>query len=272
MIQIDNNRWEIFQNWDLKQEKYSWGVFDELEPNYIKVVNFKREKYLSLLKVWDTKLEYLGKDPSHVNWEEFRPLRLSREEDWSDWLAFLIQQSKTGFFAKNLFDIYLFNKENYASPVKVLREEWDYSNSYRADLIIQWANKKFSHFEVKVGNVNLLKTFEASQKFKKTFNVSKNNWTDFILLLPHQVSNWKNILKYNKTENIVVYKTWIDVSLALRKSLLVDESANWKVWAYSFIGAIEQKLLGLDNYWSLDNDLTLIDIKIEILEKALQNG
>ncbi len=271
MKQANYNKWEVFQNWNINQEKNSWNVFNELQPNYTKVINYKRNEYLKLIEKWDKKLEYLGKDPTHTNWDNFRPLRLSREEDWSDWLAFLIQQSKTGFLSKNIFNIHSFKQENYIYPLKVLREESDFTKSYRADIIIQWKNKKYTHFEIKVGDRNLLKTFKASQNFRKTFKASKNNWTDFILLLPNQVSNWENTLKFNETDNIIIHKTWKDISIALRKSLSTNETTNWKVWAYSFLGIIEQKLLGLDNYWNLENIPTSINEKIEILENALNN-
>src|SRR5262249_34086145 len=36
---------------------------------------------------WNKRLAELGGDPWDYDWDRFRPLRLSREEDWSDWLA-----------------------------------------------------------------------------------------------------------------------------------------------------------------------------------------
>lgn len=44
----------------------------------------------------------LGGDPSARDWTSFRMLRREREEDWSDWLAQLIEDSKTGCFASFL--------------------------------------------------------------------------------------------------------------------------------------------------------------------------
>lgn len=271
MEQTSNNKWDVFHDLNISQDESTWDVFDELQINYEKLINYKRDEYLKLIKKWDSKLEFLGKDSTHINWDNFRPLRLSREEDWSDWLAFLIERSNTGFFAENIFNITSFKQDDYILPIKVLREENDYLGSFRADIIIQWKNKKYTHFEIKVGDPNLFKTFVASQNFRRTYKVNNDDWSDYILLLPNQVSDWENALKLNNTDSKIVSITWKDIAIILRKSLFTDESISWKVWAYSFTGVIEQKLLGLNNYWDLKDIPYTINDKIEILENAMKN-
>lgn len=270
-INLNKNNWQVFDNWQIIKTNYSWLVFDQVHSKYEQVINYKKQEYLKLLEKWNVKLEYLGKDPTNTNWGNFRPLRLSREEDWSDWLAFLIEKSKTGFFSQKVFNIEGFNQNNYILPKKVFREVDDYSKSYRADIVIQWNNKNFTHFEIKIGDPNLLKVFRASERFQKTFKVSDTNWTNYILILPSQISNWENTKKLNETNTVVFYLTWEQISILLRKSLFTDETITWKVWAYSFIGIIEQKLLKLDEYWNMKYIPTSINKKIELLEKSLEN-
>src|SRR5262245_36240265 len=51
---------------------------------------------------WDEAMRDL-RDPSAVDRTSFRMLRLEREEDWSNWLAQLLEDSSAGSFAKRLF-------------------------------------------------------------------------------------------------------------------------------------------------------------------------
>jgi hypothetical protein len=267
---IENN-WGVFDDWQIGQEELSWAVFDGIHTSYQRLLNVNHTEYERLLTVWNQKLAYLGEDPSLINWNNFRPLRLSREEDWSDWLGFLIKESKTGFFANKLFGIKDFEQEDFAMPIEVLREVTDFSREYRADIIIQWKNNYYTHYEIKVGDPSLEKTFVAGQRFRETYKVTHENWTDFILLLPNQVNAWNKVVENDKTGIRIKYNTWIDISILLRKSLSASEPITWKVWAYSFIGIIEQKLLGLDNYWKMKDIPSTINLKIEILQKALED-
>ena len=258
-------------NLQKSQDKLSWTVFEEMHNSYEGLLNINRAKYERLIQTWNQKLSFLGEDPSLINWDDFRPLRLSREEDWSDWLGFLIKESKTGFFAEKLFGIKGFEQKDYVKPNEVLREVSDYTREYRADIIIKWKNNHYTHYEIKVGDPDLQKSFKASQRFRKTYRIKRDNWTDFILLLPDQVEDWKQIVKNINTDDIITYNTWVDISIILRKSLSSNESINWKVWAYSFIGAIEQNLLNLNNYWDLKDIPATINLKLQILQKALED-
>jgi hypothetical protein len=54
---------------------------------------------------WRKKLQPLCGDGSSYDWDRFRPLLHDREEDWSDWLAWLLETSQTGLLAKSLFTV-----------------------------------------------------------------------------------------------------------------------------------------------------------------------
>jgi len=53
--------------------------------------------------------------------------------------------------------------------------------------------------------------------------------------------------------------------------LISNEPLSWKVWAYSFLGAIEQKLLYFKNKYSI-SDILEIENNIFILKEGLLNG
>ena len=57
------------------------------------------DEYSRMLKLSNRALKAFGGDPSSTDWSNFRPLRLSREEDWADWLMHLIEQSGTGLLS-----------------------------------------------------------------------------------------------------------------------------------------------------------------------------
>ena len=80
-----------------------WDDCDALVSAYSSVIDERYEELHRLLDKWNCELDFLGKDPTHTDWNSFHVLRLSREEDWSDWLGFLIAQSETGVFSQNLF-------------------------------------------------------------------------------------------------------------------------------------------------------------------------
>jgi len=243
---MKNTRWVVFDNWffltlDSDKKKLGWNIFDVLELKLNEFYDYQKNELYEELAVWDSLLKQLGGDPIRSDWKEFRPLLLAREEGWSDWLAFLIARSKTGCFADNLFKITEFARVDYVSPSKVAREITH--EGYRADIVIKWRNSFFTHVEVKVGDTNLSKTYGTAEKMRNKYGYEASEWNDYILLLTSQAIEWDRIS--NQKSNKIVALIWENVSLALRKSLIEsDEDIQWLVWAYSFLGAIEQVLLG----------------------------
>jgi hypothetical protein len=247
-------------------EQLSWGGCDALVESYASVIVEQYEELLLLLSRWDSELALLGKDSTHIDWNSFHVLRLSREEDWSDWLGFLIAQSNTGVFAQSLFGETARASE-LASPTKVEREV-PYGQ-YRADLIVQWSDAKYSHIEVKVGDYNLSKTYATSKAMQSKYNQTSENWADHILLLSSQMTEWEAVAqKDNRTIGVL---TWEDVAVSLRRALRSEESVLWKAWAYSFTGAIEQLLLGYSGHKLRERPFANVETKIAILKKGFED-
>lgn len=269
---MKNNSWSIFDDWNYKvTEKIfypDWHIFDSMVSTLSSFYKNRYKEFQSLYSKWDKELKVYGGEPSNFNWNNFRPLRLSREEDWSDWLIHLISKSQTGYFSFHLFRIENTTKNDYSRPAYIDREV-SYKRR-RADIIIKWKNGIYSHVEIKIGDENLVKTYDTAKAMRSYYNTLKSKWYDFIIILESQVENWVKI--DNSKKCYIKYLTWNDVAIALRKSILIsNEPLSWKVWAYSFLGAIEQKLLYFKNEYKI-SDILQIENNIIVLKEGLVNG
>ena len=199
------------------------------------------------LRQWDRHLEELGGDPVRHDWTTFRPLRLSREEDWSDWLAFLLERSMTGVLGAAVFGG---DPTHHVTPASV-RREWALPGDYRADLGIELAaSNGWLHVEVKVGDEDFPKTFGECAAFRAAIG-GEPVVRDFILLPSTSMSAWTEAEAAHRSHASapaaeVVAVTWDRVAVGLRRSLRrKEESIAWRAWAHTFVGAIEQRLLGV---------------------------
>jgi len=114
------------------------------------------------------------------------------------------------------------------------------------------------------------KFHDTAEVMRNHYNIPKSKWYDFIILLDSQVEEWVNI--DNREKYPIQYLIWNDVAIILRKSILIStETLSWKVWAYSFLGAIEQKLLNFKNNYKI-SDISQIEKNILILKEGLANG
>jgi hypothetical protein len=195
----------------------------------------------------DAALEDLGGDPTASDWTNFLPIRRDREEDWSDWLAQLFEESTTGQFAWALLGGIEGRPRNQYIRPAVHREV--FCAGYRADLIVHWADSSsYTHIEVKVGDPHLAKTLQTSLEVEKHFLRGRSCRSDIVLLLPTQIEAWTRACSGEPDMHDRVRSlTWLDVAKALRSALPlgVGETLRWRVWAHAFCGAIEQGLLAM---------------------------
>lgn len=234
--------WTAFDDFRKPPRRWSWEDADSLVAA---LDGWKSEFRLAVAgrrRLWDELLADLGGDPGSRDWTGFRPLRQYREEDWSDWLAQLLEDSESGLFAAALFRHESGTPVSYARPA-VQREV--IHEGYRADLVVEWPDRSYTHIEVKVGDPNLAKTLETAYKMQASF-ASLTRRSDVLLLLPEQREAFEaECRRLPEMRTRVVPLDWLDVARALRTVLpnRDAESINWRVWAHSFCGAIEQGLL-----------------------------
>src|SRR5262245_37323887 len=91
--------WAIFETFRRPVDDRSWSGVVEWKAAPAAPLGPGRRTIARLRRASDQLLVALGADPSARDWTSFRPLRRDREEDWSDWLAQLIEESRTGRFA-----------------------------------------------------------------------------------------------------------------------------------------------------------------------------
>lgn len=271
---MDKTAWGVFDSWknspsiEIGIPIQGWQVFPLLFKSFDNIHENEKKEILDLLDTWNERLKTYGGDPSFTNWKMFRPLPLEREEYWSDWLAHLIEQSKTGYFSHALLGPFITREISKA----VVKREYKYDGR-RADLIISYENGSHAHIEVKTGDANLEKTYETARKMKEAHRSGQTRWADFILLLDDQVGQWLEIKDADADK--CSYRTWTNVAVALRRTLLFsNESVLWKSWAYAFLGAIEQKLLGhpfVDNQKKEIRDYYILESLLAVLKEGLKD-
>jgi len=214
------------------------------------------------IAVWADRLADLGGEPVCQDWSRFRPLRLSREEDWSDWLAYLFETSSTGILAARLFG----SAEAKCRGPRVEREVP--MEGSRLDLQIHWSDGTYTHIEVKVGDLSLAKTVPTALAHRKL--VEPAQCDDFLLLPREDCAEWDRVYAENSAVPIKTI-TWHDVAFAIRCSLAspVQEPVVWRAWAVAYLGAVHRRLLlhpriDLNHTGRLGIDMADL---LEILEK-----
>jgi hypothetical protein len=64
--------------------RIGWDAALAWAPAFERLIDVGAKALGLALERWDERLRDLGGDPAREDWSRFRPLRLSREEDWSD--------------------------------------------------------------------------------------------------------------------------------------------------------------------------------------------
>ncbi len=239
--------WALLDCWQAPRTRTSWQPSDGWQPAYRELVSASTRQIGRELARWDKLLEDIGGEPSRQDWSRFRPLRLSREEDWSDWLAHLFQHSTTGRFAKLLLGEGLVGTGRVAEAGREM-----VAGSSRADLVLDLEDGSWVHVEVKIGDPDLAKTPDTGDALRRLRRGKCRG--DVLLLMPEQESAWEFVRKEaGERATTIRAITWLDVARCLRQSLKpqsdlgASEDLPWRVWAVSFLGAVEQQLLGFEH-------------------------
>lgn len=242
--------WSIVEGWTPPRTTVTWASERAWAPLLAAVAASQTVELSRELEEWDRDLQAFGGDPARHDWSAFRPLRLSREEDWSDWLAHTIEMSQTGRFPARLFRATVPDPLRWRE-VRVLREDHAERcveggrvvERYRADLKIVLRDGAWIAGEVKVGDLSLAKTpstFAAMRAEDPSPCVG-----EYLLLPESDVSAWiEERDRLRGAGDAIRVLTWRDVARSLRRSVLEDaESLAWRSWALAFLGAVEQKRL-----------------------------
>lgn len=278
--QFTRNDWSVFNGWVSPEPVVhlpDWSIFDPLEDAAIIYFKHQAAGLTRLLSEWDKALSSFDVDPSRLDWTKFRPLRLGREEDWSDWLGYFIESSKKGDFAKELFSGT--GDPQKFIPLCVRRE--DRTEKHRADIVIDWDARRSFHIEVKLWDQSFEKTFTTSEELQnsKGNRQEQDEWAHYILLPSKAESAWQECAAgIDDAKVSVKVLTWEKVALVIRRALRMEtEDVRWRALAYTYLGAIEQKILGFPRIASVEKGGSFLKLQklsefSEYLKEGLSNG
>lgn len=242
---------------DVETETANWAGATDLAGTARKVADEARAVVDRLLARSEQLMAEIGRDPSRSDWSRFRPLRLQREEDWSDWLAFLIETSSSGF------GTFLLGRAHSEERPFVVREDTAADVGRRGDLTIFWSSTDASSLEVKLWDDGFLKT-EVTAAGLETKHPTVRSWTHHILLPAEQVADFDAECGPDSQIRVLV---WDDMAVSIRRSLVAkQEGVVWRSFASAFCGAIEQTLLGIKLTRDRGMSLPSVERFIRILE------
>lgn len=221
------------------QRRLSWTATDEWLGKVRSAATAEAKQLRPLLRRWDLALKSHGQDPSRESWADFRPLRVNREEAWSDWLQFLMQSPEGHRLATRLFP----PMGRSAALQEVRREFSVAAGKRRADLVLLWHDRRASHVEVKIWDEHYAKTKETGEACRRALP-GYRDWADYVLLPEECLEGWNRSKGKGNLEVGVV--TWTSVCRELRKGLLQRSASHrWRAFARVFCGAVEQSVLGV---------------------------
>ena len=236
------------------ESSFQWNSVQAMQKQTHAALGPTMARYEILKRNWDRRLRPLGGDPSAFAFDDFRLLRLSREEareeDWSDWLAWLLRTSATGAFAEVLFGQYMNRGSRFAAQ-KVEREKP--TKERRADIVVSWESGQKTHIEVKIEDSQFEKTFETAKELRG--RDPKSKWHHFILLPDERTPDWNAHASDRADDEEIHAIPWSSVVVGLRRCLWSKkESLIWRAWAWTFCGAIERHVLHLSEPRKLRSD------------------
>jgi hypothetical protein len=240
-----------------------WDSIHRMKAKARGVLEPTEKRYKHSKQQWDQKLISLTGNSSIIDLDHFRPLHLRREEDWSDWLVWLLETSTTGVLPNALFGSCMNCGAAALKSPKTIREDWTDDRSRRVDIVLVWKEQAID-IEVKIEDTQLEKTGETAEKIEKKY--AEYSWHHFILLSDDLVPVWNSTTSHHNTTAIIHEILWRDVVRGLRRCLWqARESPLWRAWAWLFCRAIEHKLMRLTDPESSRSDIGKLQMTLSWL-------
>jgi len=216
-------------------------------------------------RIWDESNCRFNQDPvaTQLDWEAAGgaggPLRVNQEENWSQWLAYLLRASD-GLFVQHAFASSLDTSPHTVNTEVHLpnaeKDEQGNEEDRRADILTYTEYEALS-IEVKKGDENYGKTVDTVKKIERKEG-QQYNWTHVLLLQKSQEDVLRSSdeltfiesdegeveIRVDDTTKIQIH-FWKDIAASLRDKLLDNAELNphWESSGYLLVAAIEQHLL-----------------------------
>ena len=256
---------------DLAKNKHAidWTPVQSLIDAVQPLLELEREHLRALLEKSKRRLDPLD-DPLRVDFGAHRWLKSEREEAYSDWLAWIVEQMETSERIFRLFGVKDLELQNRCTgPVIVKREEsvskGHEGHSGRIDLIVSFGSRKTLVIEVKMRDADSADTGKQKGYSQSLLSIKRR-----VLIATAG--------EHDQYPGGFYLRKWKDVCLELRRivlKLLEEEKRIQSAMILAFIGAVEQNILGfprnlaqriedhipvsssisdhLENYWKEDS-------------------
>jgi len=200
------------------------------------------EQLLPLLEESDKRLRPFG-DPLHVDFRAHRWLEGDREETYSDWLQWVVQQLETPELVFQLFGTKAPDGERPNEGPTVEREVWvpqgHAGHTGKIDLVIRFGQWAILTVEVKTGGADASDTGKQEGYRAWLEGQTVEHKLEPVLLAVDA--------KDKEYAGGFRFVSWADVCLELRSivpELLRKNRFTAGAMALAFVGAVEQNLLG----------------------------
>lgn len=241
-------RWSSYGRQFSIQEVASWIPLRGMIEATAKLLSLEKEGFTDLLKKSSEKLAPL-EDPLYVDLGAHRWLSDKREEHYSDWLQWVAEQLKEPELVFRLFKINI-SKDILAKcracEVSIEREvpllKGYEGQTGRIDLFIRYPGAAIIAVEVKKTDAESADTEKQRGYIESLSSQYPEEKTEAILLITNS--------EESDSHGFTPLK-WADVCLELRRivpNLQPQGGLVAKAMILSFVGAVEQNLLGFSIY------------------------
>ena len=210
------------------------SLIDAVQP----LLDLERERLKVLLEQSQRHLDPLN-DPLQGDFGTHRWLKLDREETYSDWLAWIVEQIKTSDLIFPLFGLQ--NKEASVLPRGVATAGRENSipgiESGRTDLELRFEGRETILVEVKTVDIDRIPKEELKKQLEK-YAKALPKFKHRVLLAPSgQQTSYAAKFKFRR---------WQDVCVELRRivpKLCRDKHMIQAAMLLAFVGSVEQNIL-----------------------------
>ena len=231
----------LFRSWaslgrELSQSEGNWNHTKNFRKAGVSYLCEKEITYKKLLKTSQRRFRPHS-DPFSVDFGLHRWLSLAREEAYSSWLAWILEQLKTSDCVERIFMVKL--KAHFSGQVSCGLEEWvsegHMGQSGRIDILISVGGSRALVLEVKVGDADYDDTGKQTG-YAKSFGKRVQK-----ILLARSGEK-------GRYEGGFVLRRWDQICVNLRR-LVPELELNHiqKALILAFVGAVEQNIAGLSS-------------------------
>lgn len=235
---MEKNTLGLFRRWaslgrELSQSEGNWNHTRNFRKAGMSYLSEKENAYKKLLKKSQRRFRPLS-DPFSVNLGLHRWLSLAREEAYSSWLAWILEQLETSEYVDKVLMVK--RKRRLPGEVSCELEEWvsegDLKQSGRIDILISFGRTHALVLEIKVGDADYADTGKQTG-YAKSFGKSVQK-----ILLARSGEK-------DRYEGDFVLRRWDQICVNLRR-LVPELKLNHiqKALILAFVGAVEQNIAG----------------------------